>query len=539
LQFFQRLAELANQPPREYHATYRAFPVACTNRTEAAMQAVEQGDKIVLPPSALDNLAAMKVTYPMMFELTNPRTSQKTHCGVMEFSSEEGVAYLPYWMMANLGLESGHFIELKNVTLPKGSFVQFQPHKTKFTELANPRVVLEKALRNFSCLTQGDTISIRHGGENFLLDITEVRPPPAVSIYETDVNVDFKEPRDYAEHKLKYDAAKKAKDQSGGKTSVSKGKDASSSSSSTATSSATSSQSAKNPNSAAATSNNKEARAIPPVDIVNDSWDTPAPSDGGSSGSNGASGDYFARLSGGYSLSKKKTRGGTASPAIASTKAPSTPPTHSLNSSSTHPQSPPALTSLTPAASSAVSNSSSSVSSPSLWRSTSLGTSSSLSSSMSSSSSSSSSSSWAARRASTTSSTHSSKTNVSQKSSLFSKMGGHSLVASPAASSLASNGLPAQKGGGISSSIGDGGGGGISVSKQAGSEDTMSSKQSSSKMDVINGITSSAAANASVSGTAAVLPPTSKTEAASRLMKRVPANKKFKAFQGAGHSLKQ
>jgi len=47
-------------------------------------------------------------------------------------------------MMQNLGLESGSLLQVRNVTLPKGKFVQLQPHQTKFTELANPRVVLEK-----------------------------------------------------------------------------------------------------------------------------------------------------------------------------------------------------------------------------------------------------------------------------------------------------------------------------------------------------------------------------------------------------------
>lgn len=102
---------------------------------------LESGDKIILPPSALDHLARLRVTYPMMFELINRENGQKTHCGVMEFSSEEGVCYIPYWMMQNLLLESGGLIEVHNVSLPKGNFVKLQPHTYKFTQLHNPRVV--------------------------------------------------------------------------------------------------------------------------------------------------------------------------------------------------------------------------------------------------------------------------------------------------------------------------------------------------------------------------------------------------------------
>ena len=99
----------------------------------------------------------------MMFNISNRALGRSCHCGVMEFSAEEGVCYLPYWMMQNLLLESGGIVEVRNVTLQKGSFVKLQPHSTAFTQLNNPRVVLERALRNFSCLTTGDTIAIQHG----------------------------------------------------------------------------------------------------------------------------------------------------------------------------------------------------------------------------------------------------------------------------------------------------------------------------------------------------------------------------------------
>ena len=43
--------------------------------------------------------ARLRVTYPMMFEITNPANGRKSHCGVQEFSSEEGIANIPYWVI--------------------------------------------------------------------------------------------------------------------------------------------------------------------------------------------------------------------------------------------------------------------------------------------------------------------------------------------------------------------------------------------------------------------------------------------------------
>ena len=51
---------------------------------------LEHGGKIIMPPSALDQLSRLNVQYPMLFKLTNPATSRTTHCGVLEFIADEG-----------------------------------------------------------------------------------------------------------------------------------------------------------------------------------------------------------------------------------------------------------------------------------------------------------------------------------------------------------------------------------------------------------------------------------------------------------------
>lgn len=73
----------------------------CTS-TAAAGANIDEGDKIYLPPSALDRLARMNVEYPMLFAVTNEAVEKRTHCGVLEFTAEEGWCYMPYGMMENL-----------------------------------------------------------------------------------------------------------------------------------------------------------------------------------------------------------------------------------------------------------------------------------------------------------------------------------------------------------------------------------------------------------------------------------------------------
>jgi len=63
---------------------------------------VNRGNKIILPTSALHELARLKITYPMTFMISNPQMGTKTYCGVLEFSAEEGMCHIPVWMMNNL-----------------------------------------------------------------------------------------------------------------------------------------------------------------------------------------------------------------------------------------------------------------------------------------------------------------------------------------------------------------------------------------------------------------------------------------------------
>jgi len=178
-----------------YTAKFRVYPVSFIDKPH-----LEHGDKVVLPPSALDRLTQLHIQYPMVFEISNPRFPKVSHCGVMEFCAEEGTCYLPYWMMQNLLLSEGDMIEFKSTSLPKATFVKIQPHTTDFLDISDPKAVLETSLRNYACLTKGDTVLIQYNERNYYIDIKEAKPGDAgVSVIETDCEVDFEAPKDYVE----------------------------------------------------------------------------------------------------------------------------------------------------------------------------------------------------------------------------------------------------------------------------------------------------------------------------------------------------
>ncbi|EXB37440.1 Ubiquitin fusion degradation protein 1-like protein [Morus notabilis] len=174
---------------------YRCYPMSFSGQHH-----LENGNKIILPISALDLLSSMTIEYPMLFQIVNPSARKISHCGVMEFSAEEGEVFLPSWLMKNMDLEEADMVTVKNVCLKKATFVKFRPHEQALMEVSNPKAVLEKSLRGFSCLTAGDTIVIDYNGKKCCIDVLETKPDKkAVSIIETDCEVDFAPALDYKE----------------------------------------------------------------------------------------------------------------------------------------------------------------------------------------------------------------------------------------------------------------------------------------------------------------------------------------------------
>lgn len=181
-------------PLANFEASYRAYPVSFIDKLDA-----EKGDKVFLPPSALDRLSSMNLEYPMLFNVTNRSSGSSSHCGVLEFIAEEGLMYMPYWMMQNLAIQEGDTVKVRNVSLPKGTYVKLQPHTTDFTNISNPKAVLETTLRGYTCLTVGDTICVYYNNRKYFIDVVEAKPANAICTVDTDCEVDFAQPLDYVE----------------------------------------------------------------------------------------------------------------------------------------------------------------------------------------------------------------------------------------------------------------------------------------------------------------------------------------------------
>ena len=174
------------------NASLRAFPFIM--HPSGNQEHNENGDKIFLPARSLspfgyggfpkDQLIRINIENPMLFQLLNQSTQRKTHCGVLEFSAEEGKMYMPYWMMNNLLLSPGDIITIAKVSLPKATYTKLQPQENSFLTISNPKAVLKHELRKFSCLTKGDQITITYNNQKYNIKVKDLKPANACSIYE-------------------------------------------------------------------------------------------------------------------------------------------------------------------------------------------------------------------------------------------------------------------------------------------------------------------------------------------------------------------
>jgi ubiquitin fusion degradation protein 1 len=90
-------------------------------------------------------------------------------------------------------------VRVQYTKLSKGNYVKLRPQTKDFLDISNPKAVLETTLRSYTCLTVGDSILINYNNKRYFIDIVEARPNDAVSIVDTDCEVDFAPPLDYVE----------------------------------------------------------------------------------------------------------------------------------------------------------------------------------------------------------------------------------------------------------------------------------------------------------------------------------------------------
>lgn len=210
-----------------------------------------KGDKIILPPSALEQLLSAATTtvvseapssrpsfdsynpyslaaarqaraetyerqqnlpHPLTFRLVNPENGRVVFAGIREFSAEDGMIGISPFLRDSLGFgdnetkatngsadeasdhENGKFgrLTVHVQELPKGNFVKLRPLEAGY-DPDDWKALLERSLRdNFTTLTHGEILSVAAGKEEYRFLVDELKPSnEAISLVDTDLEVDI------------------------------------------------------------------------------------------------------------------------------------------------------------------------------------------------------------------------------------------------------------------------------------------------------------------------------------------------------------
>jgi Ubiquitin fusion degradation protein UFD1 len=189
------------------------------------MNKLDDGDKLLLPASALESLLSQSsantsefgsrtnafgsmtntsfgngpeinqtsgLPSPITFEIRNVKARNLIYGGVKEFSAEDGLVHMPRWMQRSLNLETGDTVALRLKELPKGQWARLRPISADYKEIVDYRAALESYLRaNYNTLTAGEILNIKYGSNRYEFLVDDLKPEKAVCVTDTDIEIDI------------------------------------------------------------------------------------------------------------------------------------------------------------------------------------------------------------------------------------------------------------------------------------------------------------------------------------------------------------
>jgi hypothetical protein len=146
-----------------------------------------EDDRIILPQSALESLNSQNAISlgPLMFRVTaNGQQGRYTHCGVREFTADEGTVLLPQKVIESLGItiDALSSVTIKFVILKKITFVKFRPLLNLFSRVGPVKEVLTENLRFHCTLTVGDRVTVWYRGQPHQLIVADVVTGSSVAV---------------------------------------------------------------------------------------------------------------------------------------------------------------------------------------------------------------------------------------------------------------------------------------------------------------------------------------------------------------------
>lgn len=167
------------------------------SRAAEARGIVRSTDKVSLPRSAQAPLEGASRNGQLFFELRTP-SGRSTHASILDFSVEEGTIGAPPQVLHLLGASAAaqggmtEAVQVRYKVLKKGLFARVQPLRNEFqVGVVDVKSLLERELQLRTTLTEGDEVLARDGERVHTLRVLELQPESAVSLIDTDLEVEI------------------------------------------------------------------------------------------------------------------------------------------------------------------------------------------------------------------------------------------------------------------------------------------------------------------------------------------------------------
>lgn len=178
---------------------FTAYPICASGHHQA--ERFNHSHYILLPSTILLDIDGLfegqEPGGPLLFALRNPSTTNVCYCGVLEFSDEPGICYLPLHIFQKLHLEYGDILTVHLYTCDTGTHIHLRPEEFAFVQLPNPKEILEKAISEYyPVISENDTLTICHQDREYRIQVTKTLPGSSIKTFHCDINVEMEEPHD-------------------------------------------------------------------------------------------------------------------------------------------------------------------------------------------------------------------------------------------------------------------------------------------------------------------------------------------------------
>jgi hypothetical protein len=183
--------------PQQLRSPPSPRPISWTRQFQIYPLENDPSDRILLPPSALEQLlssaGSQDLPHPLTFRILNLQTNHFTHVGVREFSAPQSQVGVPAWILESLALQPMDLVAITLRQLSKATRVKLRPLEAGYIE-DDWKALLESQLRTHATLTKGDILLVRAGPmTEFKFLVDELEPADAVNLIDTDVTTEIEE----------------------------------------------------------------------------------------------------------------------------------------------------------------------------------------------------------------------------------------------------------------------------------------------------------------------------------------------------------